>query len=294
MEQTKIAFHFDPIYLSAEQILATKSIGKNAAYTKKYKQIRSSIQEIGIIEPLSVSAIKGKKQQFALLDGHMRFEILKEMEYTEIPCLISTDDENYTHNKQTNRLSTVQEHFMIRRAIEQGVDTERLAKTLNIDIKSIRTKMNLLNDICPEVIERFKNKDISPQVFAILKKMKPIRQLECTDMMLSMDNVTVLYAKALFQATDPSLLVNPPKKLYKNDPSAESIKKMENESANLHLQYKSIEQNYAQDTLNLVVAIGYLTKLTANPNIKDYLTKYHSEILSGFESLIKLNSIELN
>ena len=294
MEQTKIAFHFDPIYLSAEQILVTKSIGKNAAYTKKYKQIRSSIQEIGIIEPLSVSAIKGKKQQFALLDGHMRFEILKEMEYTEIPCLISTDDENYTHNKQTNRLSTVQEHFMIRRAIEQGVDTERLAKTLNIDIKSIRTKMNLLNDICPEVIERFKNKDISPQVFAILKKMKPIRQLECTDMMLSMDNVTVLYAKALFQATDPSLLVNPPKKLYKNDPSAESIKKMENESANLHLQYKSIEQNYAQDTLNLVVAIGYLTKLIANPNIKDYLTKYHSEILSGFESLIKLNSIELN
>lgn len=294
MEQTKIAFHFDPIYLSAEQILVTKSIGKNAAYTKKYKQIRSSIQEIGIIEPLSVSAIKGKKQQFALLDGHMRFEILKEMEYTEIPCLISTDDENYTHNKQTNRLSTVQEHFMIRRAIEQGVDTERLAKTLNIDIKSIRTKMNLLNDICPEVIERFKNKDISPQVFAILKKMKPIRQLECTDMMLSMDNVTVLYAKALFQATDPSLLVNPPKKLYKNDPSAESIKKMENESANLHIQYKSIEQNYAQDTLNLVVAIGYLTKLTANPNIKDYLTKYHSEILSGFESLIKLNSIELN
>lgn len=294
MEQTKIAFYFDPIYLSAEQILVTKSISKNAAYTKKYKQIRSSIQEIGIIEPLSVSAIKGKKQQFALLDGHMRFEILKEMEYTEIPCLISMDDENYTHNKQTNRLSTVQEHFMIRRAIEQGVDTERLAKTLNIDIKSIRTKMNLLNDICPEVIERFKNKDISPQVFAILKKMKPIRQLECTDMMLSMDNVTVLYAKALFQATDPSLLVNPPKKLYKNDPSAESIKKMENESANLHLQYKSIEQSYAQDTLNLVVAIGYLTKLTANPNIKDYLTKYHSEILSGFESLIKLNSIELN
>lgn len=294
MEQTKIAFHFDPVYLSAEQILVTKNIGKNAAYTKKYKQIRSSIQEIGIIEPLSVSIIMGKKQLFTLLDGHMRFEILKEMEYTKIPCLISTDDENYTHNKQTNRLSTVQEHFMIRRAIEQGVDKERLAKTLNIDIKSIRTKMNLLNDICPEVIERFKNKEISPQVFAILKKMKPIRQLECTDMMLSMDNVTVLYAKALFQATDPSLLVNPPKKLSKNDPSAESIKKMENESANLHLQYKSIEQSYAQDTLNLVVAMGYLTKLIANPNIKDYLIKYHSEILSGFESLIKLNSIDLN
>ena len=240
MEQTKIAFDFDPIYLSSEQILVTKNIGKNAAYTKKYKQIRSSIQEIGIIEPLSVSAIKGKKQQFSLLDGHMRFEILKELEYTKIPCLISTDDENYTHNKQTNRLSTVQEHFMIRRAIEQGVDKEKLAKTLNIDIKSIRTKMNLLNDICPEVIERFKNKDISPQVFAILKKMKPIRQLECTDMMLSMDNVTVLYAKALFQATDPSLLVNPPKKLYKNDPSAESIKKSPTNPVRFKVTYSQI------------------------------------------------------
>lgn len=123
--------------------------------------------------------------------------------------------------------------------------------------------------------------------------MKPIRQIECTDLMLSL-NLTVLYAKALLVATDNSLLITSPKKTRKNNPSIESIKKIENDIASLHLQYKNIEQNYAQDTLKLVLAIGYLTKLTLNIQIRNYLEKYHPEILSNFESLIKLNSIDLN
>lgn len=71
------------------------------------------------------------------------------------------------------------------------------------------------------------------------------------------------------------------------------LKKIENDVASLHLQYKNIEQNYAQDTLKLVLAIGYLTKLTLNVQIRNYLEKYHPEILASFESLIKLNSIEI-
>lgn len=293
MKKIKIAFNFEPLYLSPEQILVTKILPKHINTLKKYKQIRASINEIGIIEPLSITEQKGKNQPYILLDGHVRFEILKELGCTKIPCLISADDESYTHNKHINRLATVQEHFMIRRAIEQGVNEERLAKALNLDIQSIQLKLKLLNGICPEVIDLLKDREISPQIFSILRKMKPIRQIECTDLMLSL-NLTVLYAKALLVATDNSLLITSPKKTRKNNPSIESIKKIENDIASLHLQYKNIEQNYAQDTLKLVLAIGYLTKLTLNIQIRNYLEKYHPEILSNFESLIKLNSIDLN
>lgn len=293
MKKIKIAFNFEPLYLSPEQILATKILPPHIHTLKKYKQIQASINEVGIIEPLSITAQKGKNQLFILLDGHLRFEILKDLGCTKIPCLISADDESYTHNKHINRLATIQEHFMIRRAIEQGVNEERLAKALHLDIQSIQLKLKLLNGICPEVIDLLKDREISPQIFSILRKMKPLRQIECTTLMLSLNNLTVLYAKALLIATNNNLLVTPLKKTSKQNPSIESIKKIENDVASLHLQYKNIEQNYAQDTLKLVLAIGYLTKLTLNVQIRNYLEKYHPEILASFESLIKLNSIEI-
>lgn len=294
MKKVKIAFNFEPLYLSPEQIIATKILPRHLNTLKAYKKIKASINEIGIIEPLAVTEPKGKNQPFILLDGHIRFEILKELGYTKIPCLISVDDESYTHNRYVNRLATVQEHFMIRNAIEKGVDEERLARALNLDIQSIKLKLKLLNGICPEVVELLKSREISPQIFFILKKMKPIRQIECTELMLSLNNLTVIYAKALLMTTNDNLLITPLNKIQKNNPSIESIKKIENDITSLHLQYKNIEENYAQDTLKLVLAIGYLTKLTLNINIKNYLEKYHPEILSGFESLIRLNSIDLN
>lgn len=291
MQEVNIAFQLTPLYLKPSQLLLSKTILKSTVYTKKYGQIKASIKDIGIIEPLVVSSANSKAQ-YILLDGHIRFEILKELGYTQIPCLLSSDDENYTYNKKINRLATIQEHFMIRRAIDQGVNEERLATALNIDIRAIRTKMNLLNGICPEVIELLKNREISPNIFPLLRKMKPLRQIECAELMLSLNNITVPYAKALLMTTEPSMLKEPTKKIKKMDNSFEAIKKIENDRANLHVQFKILEQNYAQDTLNLVLATGYLKKLLSNNNIKNYLIKNHPEIYAEFEAIINANKSE--
>ena len=291
MQEVNIAFQLTPLYLKPSQLLLSKTILKSTVYTKKYGQIKASIKDIGIIEPLVVSSANSKAQ-YILLDGHIRFEILKELGYTLIPCLLSSDDENYTYNKKINRLATIQEHFMIRRAIDQGVNEERLATALNIDIRAIRTKMNLLNGICPEVIELLKNREISPNIFPLLRKMKPLRQIECAELMLSLNNITVPYAKALLMTTEPSMLKEPTKKIKKMDNSFEAIKKIENDRANLHVQFKILEQNYAQDTLNLVLATGYLKKLLSNNNIKNYLIKNHPEIYTEFEAIINANKSE--
>ena len=289
MQNINIAFQLSTIHLNPSQLLLSKSILKSTIYTKKYGQIKASIKEIGIIEPLIVTPTADKKQ-FVLLDGHIRLEILKDLGFSEIPCILSSDDENYTYNKKINRLATIQEHFMIRRAIDQGVDEERLASALNIDIKSIRSKINLLNGICPEVIELLKDRELSPNVFSLLKKMKSVRQIECAELMTTLNNLTVPYAKALLMTTPPNMLVDSKKISKKTSNSFEAIRKIEIDSANLHLHIKLLEQNYAQDTLNSVLATGYLRKLLGNNNIKNYLEKNHTEIFSEFESILKSSS----
>jgi predicted transcriptional regulator len=292
MKKTKIAFNMDPLQIPVEQILATKTFSKNVSYTRKYHQIEASIKEIGIIEPLAVARTDSKSEQFILLDGHIRFNVLKSMGHKTVPCLISTDDENYTYNKQINRLSAIQEHFMIKKALDQGVDEERLARALNFNIQSIKEKANLLNGICPEVIELLKNRQMSPLVFPILRKMKSVRQIECTELMLAANIMTVKYAKALLMTTPEHMLVAQ-KKANTKGASAEVIQKLESDLGNLHLQYKAIEQNYAQDTLDLVLATGYLTKLISNIEVKGYLTKNHPDLLVNFEALVKSSSIDL-
>ena len=291
MEGINIAFQLSLLNLRPEQLLLSKTILKSTVYTKKYGQIKASIKDIGIIEPLAVSPTSNKTQ-YILLDGHIRFEVLKELGYTEIPCLISSDDENYTYNKKINRLATIQEHFMIRRAIEQGVNEERLAIALNIDIKSIRSKANLLRGICPEVIELLKNREISPNIFPLLRKMKSVRQIECTELMLSLNNLTVSYAKALLMTTDASMLNNPKKKIKNLDSTLDAIKRIESDRANLHIKFKTLEQNYSQDVLNLVLATGYLKKLLSNSNIENYLNKNHFEIYSELKAIVETSGTE--
>jgi hypothetical protein len=56
-----------------------------------------------------------------LVDGHLRHAALLDLGTREAPCLITDDDEAFTYNKRVNRLATIQEHYMIVKAIERGV-----------------------------------------------------------------------------------------------------------------------------------------------------------------------------
>ena len=78
------------------------------------------MNEVGIVEDPVVARDRAEPNKYILLDGHLRIDILKEMGATEVICLVATDDEAYCYNKHVNRLATVQEHIMIRRAIERG------------------------------------------------------------------------------------------------------------------------------------------------------------------------------
>jgi ParB-like chromosome segregation protein Spo0J len=90
--------------------LRSRKIIDGTMSTHKYKQVISSIHEIGMIEPLSVIQPDPKKSEFLLLGGHLRVLALKELGMYTAPCLMAKDDETFSYNQRIIRLSAVQEH----------------------------------------------------------------------------------------------------------------------------------------------------------------------------------------
>jgi hypothetical protein len=291
---SKISLGFVPsiLLVPLDQILPSRKTPADLITSVKFKQIRASIEDIGLIEPLSISEADKTSGQHMLLDGHVRLIVVKELEYEVVPCLVATDDESYTYNSRINRLSTIQEHFMIRRAIERGVSMERLAKALNVDVSLIAKKMNLLDGICPEAAELLKDRQFSAEISRSLRKMKPTRQLECVELMVATNCITVSYADALLVTTSAEMLIDSKKTQKLTGVTQEQMSKMEREMAKLQGQYKLVEQTYADDVLNLVLAQGYLARLLANKSVTKFIRQWRPEVLEQFQIIVETTSLD--
>ncbi|GAB2871837.1 plasmid partitioning protein RepB C-terminal domain-containing protein [Paraburkholderia jirisanensis] len=292
MTGVTLGFIPEPLSVPVVNILPSRRTPPAITETRKFKQIRASIIEVGLVEPLSVTAAEHGTGHHVLLDGHLRLMALQDLGFSDAACLVATDDESYTYNNRINRLSTVQEHYMIRRVIERGVSPVRLAKALSVDVSQILKKMNLLDGICQEAVELLDDRQFSPELARALRKMKPTRQIECVELMIAANNVTVPYAEALLVATPASQLVDGKKPPKLTGVTPEQMAKMEREMTNLQGQYKMVEQTYGQDVLNLVLAKGYLGKLLENGAVGDYLRQHQPDLLSEFETLVETASIE--
>lgn len=286
------AFEHTILTLPTALILPRRQILKRVRESVKYRRIAASVAEVGIIEPLVVTRLGKGRGHYLLLDGHVRLAILAERGATEVRCLIADDDEAFTYNKRVNRLSTIHEHFMLKRALDSGVSEEKLAKALDLDIAAIKRRRSILDRICPEVIELLKDKSVNPITFDVLRKMKPMRQIEVTELMCMAANWSVNYAKALLAATRQEDLAKPekPKKIKGLTP--EQMARMEREMTSLQQDFKQIEASYGDDILHLVIASGYLNKLMSNPAIEAYLLKHHGEIACEFRAIIAASSLD--
>jgi hypothetical protein len=122
------------------------------------------------------------------------------------------------------------------------------------------------------VVDLLKDQTVSPSTFGILRKMRPMRQIEAAELMNTAGNYTLSYARALLAATRQADLVksDQPKKVA--GLTVEQMARMEREMAGLQQDMKSVESRYGDDVLHLVIASGYLSKLVGNVPIKRYLS----------------------
>lgn len=288
----KSAFEPDIVQLPLAAILPLKTIPETVKDSVKFRRIAQSIREIGIIEPIVVSRSKDDPDIYLLLDGHVRYTIMRDDDQATITCLISDDDEAFTYNKRVNRLATIQEHFMIMRALDRGVSEEKLARALNVEVKHLKRRKTLLDGICPEVVELLKDKSVNPGTFEVLRKMKPYRQIEAADLMASAGNFSSSYAKALLAGTKQDDLARPDVQKKVHGLTPEQMSRMEREMETVTGDFKAIEASYGEDVLHLVVASGYLNRLISNPAIEDYLERRHPELLVEFRAVVAATSLD--
>ena len=289
----KLAFQSNTIVLRLDQIVALKVLRPGAKESRKYSQILTSVRTIGLVESPVVTPDPSNADRYFLLDGLMRLEALKDLGHDEVECLISTDDEAYTYNKQINRLTAVQEHQMILRAIERGVPQIRIAEALGLDVTTIRRRFQMLDGICAEVVELLKDTSCPLSVFEILRQMAPIRQIEAAELMVGQNNFTTIFAKALLVATADNQLVNSRKRkgARHTSVSSEQMSRMERELAALQTQVKSVEDSYGLDNLALTVAKGYIRTLLENYRILRWFSLNRKDYLFELQSIAEIDII---
>lgn len=288
----KQGFQEKLIELGMEELLTTKSISIYAMKCRKYGQVLSSIREVGLIEAPVVAPLK-KGKGYLLLDGHLRIMALKELGVERVSCLISTDDETYTYNKYINRLSAIQEHRMIMKAIQSGVSEEKLARALNLDISTIRNKKCLLEGICPEAVELLKDKSVPEPVFRVLKKMKAPRQINAAMLMNDQNKFTSSYAKALLDATPANQLVNKGRPKKETPAILARQARLEEESLALSREIGSLKEQYGTAMIDMTSMQAYLKSLLGNEAVAKYLRELHGPIHDKFKEIAELDFFRL-
>jgi hypothetical protein len=273
------------------RILPMRVLDKATLRTTKCRCISASIAELGLIEPLVVYPQPSNDGFFMLLDGHVRLTILRELGWESCKCLVATDDEAFTYNHKVNRLSAIQEHFMVMRAVKGGITEERIAKTLNVDVARIRQKRDLLQGICREAVEILKHKQANAGGLRELRRVQPMRQIEIAELMCASHNFSQNYAKCLVATTPADQLVAGEQSREFTGLTPDEISRMEHEMSLLGREFKVLEESHGKNVLNLVVVIGYLKQLLDSARVVRYLSQRHPEILSQFQKLAELRNL---
>src|SRR5262249_9128358 len=160
--------------------------------------------------------------------------------------------EGFTYNHKISRLSAIQEHFMIFRAIKNGVSEERIARSLNVDVASIRQKRDLLDGICPEAVELLRDRRVTGQALRDLRKVRPMRQIEIAELMCAARNFTVGYARCLVAATPAEQMIDAIRDKEIRGLTPEDVSRMEHEMESLGREFKLIEESHGKTVLDLV------------------------------------------
>jgi len=288
----KQGFQEKLIELAVEELFPTKTISITARKCRKYSQVLSSIREVGLIEAPVVAPFK-KEKGYLLLDGHVRIMALKELGVERVFCLISTDDETYTYNKYINRLTAIQEHRMIVKAVQSGVSEEKLARALNLDIGTIRNKKNLLEGICPEAVELLKDKVVPEPVFKVLRKMLAPRQINAAMLMNDQNKFNSNYAKALLEATPSHQLVNRGKPKKETPAILARQARLEEESLALSTEIGSLKEQYGTAMIDITSMQAYLKRLLGNEAVAKYLREFNESFYDKFKEIAELDFFRL-
>ncbi|WP_414057256.1 plasmid partitioning protein RepB C-terminal domain-containing protein [Pantoea dispersa] len=277
--------------LNISDLLPTKKMPLNYDRSEKFIQIKCTLKAIGLIEPILIY-IDGDQNEIKILDGHLRVEALKELGEVKVECLVSTVYDTYTPNTKVNQVTIIQIQKMLKDAIKAGVPIELLSSSLNVSVESLKGKISILNGISPKVIEILNDKNVPKATFQALKKMVPLRQLECANLMIKFDNFSKNFSHSLLQSSPKETLVET---LSKTPASKEGHKKiierLEKEMAHVHVDADKLKETYGSNSLKLTIIISHIKTLLENQILFRWMHKNKPDLLNELIKISEINSL---
>lgn len=258
----------------------------------KYRQVLKSIESIGIVEPIIVTSDRDRPGRFRVLDGHMRLEALRDLGVARAMCLLSTDDEGYTYNKRVNRLSVIQSHKMIIKAVEAGVSVAQLSEALDLSQNTIRAKFRLLDGICPEAIGLLADKPATSGMFRLLRQMKPLRQIDAAQTMVNLNNYSTRLVMALLRNTAADQLIPEAAQRAADATPSEALKRLEQELAALQADTSSLQEGFGPASLQLEIIKTHIgSSLLNNAAVVRWLAKRKPDHLQQLQRLSEIKDL---
>lgn len=246
------------------------------------KKLKASIEYSGLIDPLCVFK---NEEEYYILDGYLRYTILKDLNVSSVPCLIIDQMDFFTPNKHVNNVSPLQERRMILKALEK-VDQEVIAQAFGVN--SIRYRLNetILQSVHKNVAALYDEGRIFKTTVIALSHVSLERQLEILNLMIETNDYSAAFVKVqvlkteTFQRAKTRRRKNP---WDVNDERRGSLARKLEEAEKNHDFYTGLYRQYSSDLLKMAV---YVRSLVNEKKVRVYLAQAHPEELELFESLV--------
>jgi len=269
-----------------EKLVPLKERNINLRINRGYKKILSSINTIGLIEPLCTYRENG---HYIILDGFLRYKALKQLGAKTIPCLIYPTKEAYTFNRMVNKMSAVQEGRMLRESLKK-IDQNIIAEVFSL--KSIRHRLGteMLKHLDQKIISALDKCLLSRRCARELTYVKFTRQVEILKEMEKTGDFSIAFARAMVIKT-PAVMRSKNKKDKRPwQDNSEKKQELVNKLKTVQKRYDFYTNLYRQYSADLLKVYIYVRKLITNDKVRTFLDINFTEVLKRFEKIIFENN----
>jgi ParB family transcriptional regulator, chromosome partitioning protein len=263
-------------------IVKLTPIRRRTVTAKGYSKLLANIKAVGLIEPLCVCR---DGEQFFILDGYIRYQVLLELGIETVPCLILESKDIYTPNRQVNHLSPHQEIKMLRKALEH-MDEKSIAKAFGLEGLGSRLRMRMRHDLHPEVLKALDSEVITQEVAREISYVLHKRQVEILELMREAGDYSLAFVRAQVLRTTPSQRGRKNRRTpwEKHETNKRNLVRKLQEVEKHHDFYSALYRQYVGDLLKLAI---HVRQILTRPALRSHLTTNYPDVLELFESLLK-------
>jgi ParB/RepB/Spo0J family partition protein len=263
-------------------VIQLRPLRERKVSKREYDRIVASIKSVGLIEPLVVFPENG---DYLILDGVQRYRALVELGVVTAPCIMGAQREAFTSNRMVNRVSPVQEHRMIEKALAE-VDEDAIAAALGVSGLDHRLKKTLLKQLHAEVAAAYDAGKITRACAKEFTHVKPQRQKEILRTAESYKDFSTSFVRTMVVKTPAAQRESRGRKHNPWDKRAQRKNDLLKKLADAEQKHDFYSQLYKQYTIDLLRLAIYARSLLTNTRLREYLLKHHGEIVTRFEAII--------